>query len=143
MNEIKIKDRFGVLEIQEIDGDWYYMKCLVHTERRPIRLTTKQLKTATQCLACASTVFRKNMINLTGQIFGDYVAIKLKGLSIGAGTIRHNQKQWQGKAELDYNTYCRHKYWLCYCRHCYKERELRGDVLRSDNVPRCECQNKG
>ena len=138
---VKLKDRFGVLEVQEINGDMYLVTCLVHTERRPMKLTAKQLETATQCLACCneSAGLRKNATKLTGQTFGGYVAIKLMGLSIGAATIKRNQRQWKGKAKLQHN-YCQHRYWLCYCRHCYKEREIRGDVLRSESVPKCNCK---
>ena len=138
----KIKDRFGVLEIQEIDSGMYHVKCLVHTEHRGIKLTAEQLESAIQCPNCYSdnAERRKNAKNLTGQTFGDYVAIELTGLSPGAYEIWNNQKQWAGKAKLNHNAFCRSKYWLCYCRHCYKERELRGDVLRSKSVPRCNCK---
>ena len=135
---IKTKDRFGVLEVREIDGDTYHMTCLVHTERRPLRLTAKQLETAIMCPACCNdnATLRKNAVRMTGRTFGGYVAIKTKGLSIGAGTVKRNQKQWRGKAELQHS-YNRHKYWLCYCVTCYATREIRGDVLRGKKVPRC------
>ncbi len=139
---IKTGDRFGVLEVQEIGGGMYYTICLVHAKRRTMRLTAIQLQTATQCPGCCSdnAERHKQAANLTGQTFGDYVAIKIMGLSIGAATVKRNQKQWQGKAKLNYNTYNRNKYWLCYCRYCYKEHELRGDVLCSKNVPKCGCE---
>ncbi len=107
-----------------------------------MKLTAPQLQTAIQCYACCSDAMelRKNATGLTGQTFGDYVAIKLTGLSINAATIKQNQKRWAEKAKLDYNAYNRNKYWLCYCQYCHKERELRGDVLRSENVPKCNCK---
>ena len=139
---IKRKDRFGVLEVQEIDGDMYHVTCLVHTERRPMRLTAKQLETAHVCFACCNddATLRKNAVRMTGRTFGGYVAIKLMGLSTGAATVKRNQKQWRGKAKLDHNTYCRNKYWLCYCVKCHKTREIRGDVLRSGKTPKCNCK---
>ena len=142
---IKTKDRFGVLEVQTIDGDMHHMACLVHTDRRPLRLTAKQLETAIMCPACCNdnATLRKNAVRMTGRTFGGYVAIKLMGLSTGAATVKRNQKQWQGKAKLDHNTYCRHKYWKVYNVKCRHEIELRGDVLRAGKTPkRCPVCHK-
>ncbi|MCP4596246.1 hypothetical protein [Neptuniibacter sp.] len=139
---IKTGDRFGVLEVRSVAGDVYLCTCLVHTDRRPMQLSAKQLETAIQCSKCAadSVKLRRNAHKMTGRTFGDYVAIESVGLSSGAREIKENQRQWRGKIDLEHS-YCRHKYWRCYCRHCLAEREIRGDVLRS-GVLHCECWPK-
>ncbi len=140
---IKTNDRFGVLVVRSVAGDVHLCTCLVHTDRRPMQLSADKLKTAIQCPKCyfAAMKLRQNANKLTGQTFGDYVAVERVGLSSGAHDVWCNQQQWKGKTKLQHS-YCRHKYWLCYCRHCHKEREIRGDVLHSDKVPKCQCQKE-
>lgn len=141
---IKTNDRFGVLVVRSVAGDVHLCTCLVHTDRRPMQLSAKQLETAIQCFKCAadSVKLRRNAHKFTGHTYGDYVAVKCTGLSTGAREIRENQRQWRGKVKLDHNTYCRSKYWLCYCKYCHNEREIRGDVLRGDRVPKCNCEKE-
>ena len=140
MNRIKINDRFGVLVVKNIVEDIYYCSCLAHPNNKPTQLTSEQLQNAIRCFSCAADAMNNKHQNLTGQTFGQYVAIKCTGLSPRAAKVRQNQRQWRGTAKLDYNTYCRHKYWLCYCIYCHATRRLRVDTLRSGKLPKCICK---
>ena len=142
-----MKLRHGVLEIIGITDDRALIRCLVHTDKQPFVLTLQQLQSgARQCMACVadSAELRPGAHNYTGQRFGDWVAIKNMGLSRHAGVIRLGRKKWRnntpfGLAPL---TYCRNKYWLCYCVHCHSEREIRSDKLGSGILPKCQCTKK-
>lgn len=137
------KPRYGVLELVSITNDRALMQCIIHTDRPPFTLTLQQLQDgAKQCPACYADGqgLRQNQHNHTGRRFGDYVAIKDIGLSIGATVIHNNQQQWAKSSPFGLRSFSRNKYWLVYCRFCYCERKIRGDVLRSKKLPQCRCQ---
>ena len=133
---MKINDRFGVLVVKNIIGDVCHVTCLAHPNNAPIKLTAGQLSTATRCFSCAADSGYEKHTDLTGQTFGEYVAIKCVGLSKRAATVKQNQKQWRGMVKLDHSTYCRHKYWKVYNVKCHHEIELRSDVLRAGKTPK-------
>lgn len=139
-------NRQGTLEVIHVDcgttsdGWTYHCKCLVHRDKAPIRLSAKQFKNARRCSQCAvdAESLRYGTIDLTGKLFGDFVALHNVGLSTGARSVKSNQSKWKGTADLEH-TYNRSKYWLCYCIHCHRKRKFRGDSLRN-NIPRCKCK---
>ena len=143
------KPRYGVLEIVSITNDRALVQCIAHLDKQPFALTLQQLQDgAKQCPACYvdSRELRPNQHNHTGERIGDYVAIKNIGLSSKANAIRENARQWRKNSPFGLrHTYCQHSYWLVYCIVCRREREIRGDVLRSGKLPLCRgcLRNRG
>lgn len=139
-----MQTRHGTLILLRISGSEHHITCLAHPDRRPLLLTSKQWAVAVQCPACTiDGIGRSGNVNdMTGRTFGGWVAINSVGISSGAATVLKNQKTWRGVVKLVYR-YNRNIRWRCYCTHCHKEREIRGDVLRSGRTPKCQCQTRG
>lgn len=137
------KPRYGVLEVISITDDRAQMRCIAHTDRSAFTLTLAQLQGgAGQCPACYydSQELRSNQHNHTGERVGDYVAIKNTGLSTNANATRNKARQWRDNSPFGLrHNYCQHSYWLIYCVYCRREREIRGDKLRSGKLPLCGC----